>query len=154
MREVRWQLRTRLGVATLVVFDNRRILHGRTAVSSARHPRHLRGCYLVGARWLAQRFSAEVSEPVRLHVPAKRYLCATDSDYLSRLSRASVHTVQLQGGAMSAAEVARFEGQPYHGEAVRVRRWDDQGKVAGLNTPNLSDYASLIDVVATQRQPR
>src|SRR5271170_349418 len=89
MREVRWQLRTRLGVATLVVFDNRRILHGRTAVSSARHPRHLRGCYLVGARWLAQRFSAEVSEPVRLHVPAKRYLCATDSDYLSRLSRAS-----------------------------------------------------------------
>jgi len=30
----------------LVVFDNQRILHGRTAFSSARYPRHLRGCYL------------------------------------------------------------------------------------------------------------
>ena len=46
MREARWQLRTRLGAETVVVFDNQRILHGRTAFSSARHPRHLRGCYL------------------------------------------------------------------------------------------------------------
>ena len=108
----------------------------------------------VGARWLAQRFSADVSEPVRLHVPAKRYLCATDSEYLGRLSPASVHTLQLQGGAMSAAEVAHFEKQAYYREAVRVRRWDDQGKVAGLNTPSLGDYASLVDVVAAQRHPQ
>jgi gamma-butyrobetaine dioxygenase len=46
LREPRWQLRTRLGNGTLAVFDNRRTLHGRTAFSSARHPRHLRGCYL------------------------------------------------------------------------------------------------------------
>ncbi|HXB18330.1 MAG TPA: HD domain-containing protein, partial [Steroidobacteraceae bacterium] len=46
----------------------------------------------VGARWLAERFRPEVSEPVRLHVPAKRYLCATDADYLRQLSSASVHT--------------------------------------------------------------
>ena len=46
LREARWQLRTRLGAETVVVFDNQRILHGRTAFSSARHPRHLRGCYL------------------------------------------------------------------------------------------------------------
>jgi [1-hydroxy-2-(trimethylamino)ethyl]phosphonate dioxygenase len=105
----------------------------------------------VGARWLAQRFSAQVSEPVRLHVPAKRYLCATDSDYFGRLSAASVHTLQLQGGAMSAAEVARFEKEPYHRQALRVRRWDDQGKVAGLKTPGLADYATLIDSIAALR---
>jgi len=46
LREPRWQLRTRLGSGTLAVFDNRRTLHGRTAFSSARYPRHLRGCYL------------------------------------------------------------------------------------------------------------
>ena len=59
-----------------------------------------------GARWLAQRFAAEVSEPVRLHVPAKRYLCATDPHYFAQLSPASVHTLQLQGGPMSPEEVA------------------------------------------------
>ena len=56
----------------------------------------------VGARWLARRFGPGISEPVRLHVPAKRYLCATDRQYLQRLSRASVHTLALQGGPMSA----------------------------------------------------
>ncbi len=97
-----------------------------------------------GARWLAARFAPEISEPVRLHVPAKRYLCATDLDYLSRLSPASVHTLRLQGGPMSGHEVERFEGERFHREAVRVRLWDDQGKVAGLVTPSLRDYLPLI----------
>jgi phosphonate degradation associated HDIG domain protein len=99
----------------------------------------------VGARWLARRFPREVSEPVRLHVPAKRYLCATDPAYNARLSRASVHTLALQGGPMSAAEVARFEAEPFAQQAVRVRRWDDQGKVAGLATRELGEYAGLIE---------
>jgi len=97
-----------------------------------------------GARWLAARFAPEISEPVRLHVPAKRYLCATDRGYLSRLSPASVHTLRLQGGPMSAHEVQQFEGQRFHREAVRVRLWDDQGKVAGLVTPPLDDYLAMI----------
>lgn len=101
----------------------------------------------VGARWLAQRFGADVSEPVRLHVAAKRYLCATDAGYLSRLSPASVVTLKLQGGPMSAGDVAGFEAEPFQGEAVRVRRWDDRGKVAGLPTPALSDYRALIERV-------
>lgn len=46
LRAPRSQLRTRLDAGTLVVFDNQRVLHGRTAFSSARYPRHLRGCYL------------------------------------------------------------------------------------------------------------
>lgn len=98
----------------------------------------------VGARWLARRFGASVAEPVRLHVPAKRYLCATDPAYAARLSSASVHTLKLQGGPMSEAEAARFEAERYWREAVRLRHWDDQGKVAGLKTPTLRDYLELI----------
>ncbi len=113
-------------------------------VSDARHEE-------IGARWLAQRFAPSVSEPVRLHVPAKRYLCATDAEYFNQLSSASVHTLKLQGGPMAAAEIARFEAEPYYREAVLVRRCDDQGKVAGLATPGLRDYSHLIDSVAARR---
>jgi phosphonate degradation associated HDIG domain protein len=105
----------------------------------------------VGARWLAERFRPEVSEPVRLHVPAKRYLCATDADYLRRLSSASVHTLKLQGGPMSTEEARAFEREPYYREAVRVRRWDDQGKVAGLRTPPLEAYLELLNTAARAR---
>jgi phosphonate degradation associated HDIG domain protein len=105
----------------------------------------------VGARWLAERFRPEVSEPVRLHVPAKRYLCATDADYLRQLSSASVHTLKLQGGPMSSGETRAFEREPYYREAVRVRRWDDQGKVAGLATPPLEAYLELLNAAAHAR---
>jgi phosphonate degradation associated HDIG domain protein len=97
-----------------------------------------------GARWLAKHFDAAVSEPVRLHVAAKRYLCATDAGYLARLSPASVHTLKLQGGPMSAHEIGGFERERFWQQALRLRRWDDQGKVAGLRTPALSEYAPLI----------
>ncbi len=110
-------------------------------ISDARHEES-------GARWLAQRFAAAVSEPVRLHVPAKRYLCATDPHYFAQLSPASVHTLKLQGGAMAPSDIARFEAEPYYREAIVVRRCDDQGKVAGLKTPALRDYAALMDALA------
>jgi phosphonate degradation associated HDIG domain protein len=103
----------------------------------------------LGGRWLAKRFAPDVSDPVRLHVPAKRYLCATDPSYFGKLSPASVMTLKLQGGPMSAAEVAVFEREPHWRDAVRVRRWDDQGKVAGLPTPGLDEYRALIEATAT-----
>ena len=102
----------------------------------------------IGGHWLARRFRPEVSEPVRLHVPAKRYLLATDAKYFAKLSPASVITLKLQGGPMAAHEVAQFETEAYYKEAVRVRRWDDQGKVAGLKTPSLGDYRALIESLA------
>jgi phosphonate degradation associated HDIG domain protein len=106
----------------------------------------------VGGRWLAARFGPEVSEPVRLHVPAKRYLLATDRDYFARLSPASVITLQLQGGPMAAHEVAEFETEPYHREAVRVRQWDDQGKVAGLKTPDVAHYRGLVEQLSAAKR--
>ncbi|HEV7443367.1 MAG TPA: HD domain-containing protein [Steroidobacteraceae bacterium] len=102
----------------------------------------------IGARWLARRFRAEVSEPVRLHVPAKRYLCATDPNYVAMLSQASVVTLKLQGGPMGPGESLQFETQRYFREAIQVRRCDDQGKVAGLNTPGLAEYRGLIEQFA------
>jgi phosphonate degradation associated HDIG domain protein len=99
----------------------------------------------IGGRWLAPRFGAEIAAVVQLHVPAKRYLCATDAGYFAKLSPASVHTLALQGGPMSALEVSAFELQPQHREAVQVRRWDDRGKVAGLRTHSLAHYRDLIE---------
>jgi phosphonate degradation associated HDIG domain protein len=105
----------------------------------------------VGARWLAQHFPPAVFEPVRLHVPAKRYLCATNSDYLGRLTQASLITLNLQGGPMSPSEVAAFELQTFQREAVRVRLWDDQGKVAGMRTADLTAYHGMMQRLVTHR---
>ncbi len=102
----------------------------------------------VGGEWLARRFPPQVSEPVRLHVPAKRYLLATDAAYLAQLSPASVVTLKLQGGPMSPREAARFETEPFHRDAVLIRRCDDQGKIAGLRTPRLEDFGSMIEALA------
>lgn len=99
----------------------------------------------VGAQWLAERFPPQVSEPVRLHVPAKRYLLATDPEYFRQLSPASVVTLKLQGGPMSSEEAARFESERFHTEAVLVRRCDDQGKVAGMKTRALHGYRDVIE---------
>jgi phosphonate degradation associated HDIG domain protein len=109
---------------------------------------------LSGSRWLAQRFAAPVSEPVRLHVAAKRYLCATDAGYVQNLSSASIHTLKLQGGPMDAREIAAFEAERFHREAVCVRRWDDRGKVAGLATPRLEEHRALIEALAAAAPPR
>jgi len=104
-----------------------------------------------GARWLAQWFEPEVHAPVRLHVAAKRYLCATDPSYLDMLSQASLVTLQLQGGAMRQDEILQFETQEGFRDALRLRRWDDQGKVAGLKTPGLAGYRALIDKFALRK---
>jgi len=103
---------------------------------------------LSGARWLAARFTPAVSEPVRLHVAAKRYLCAIDAGYARHLSAASVRTLQLQGGVMSGAEIAAFETEPHYQDAVQLRRWDDGAKIAGLSTADFHHYAPLLERLA------
>jgi phosphonate degradation associated HDIG domain protein len=106
----------------------------------------------IGESWLAERFGPEVYQPVRLHVAAKRYLCATDSDYLSRLSPASVQSLQLQGGPMTHEEVVAFQSKQYFHEALKLRLWDDEAKIPGLSTAALSSYFDLINKVAVQKQ--
>lgn len=100
-----------------------------------------------GAKVLERFFPSLVTDCVRQHVAAKRYLCATDSAYFAELSEASVHSLKLQGGPMSAAEVAEFERQPNLREIVRVRRLDDAGKIAGMVTPGFAHYAPMVQRV-------
>jgi len=97
-----------------------------------------------GGDWLAARFPAKISEPVRLHVAAKRYLCATEQDYFSVLSEASRHSLAKQGGAMNAEEATEFARQSFAADAVRLRRWDDRAKVAGIEVPPLENYTRAI----------
>ena len=100
-----------------------------------------------GAAVLAPFFPPVVTECVRLHVAAKRYLCAVDPSYFSKLSSASVHTLSLQGGPMSADEVEAFKKSPFHSQAVRVRIWDEGGKIAGDETRPFRDYVPLLQRV-------
>jgi gamma-butyrobetaine dioxygenase len=97
-----------------------------------------------GAQWLSQWFGAEVTEPVRMHVAAKRYLCATDPGYLGRLSAESVRTLALQGGPMTAEQAAGFEALPFAAEAVAVRRWDDEAKDPEVMPPEFAHFEALL----------
>jgi [1-hydroxy-2-(trimethylamino)ethyl]phosphonate dioxygenase len=101
----------------------------------------------LGCRFLMRHFGPEVSEPVRLHVPAKRYLCAVEPDYLTSLSPASIRSLELQGGVFSAAETREFERHPHLRAAVAVRRWDDIAKVPELKTPDLEHFRPHLERV-------
>ena len=93
-----------------------------------------------GDRFLCQYFEKDVTEPIRLHVSAKRYLCAADDVYLSRLSPASIRSLELQGGPMSRVEVVAFASLPYADAAIALRVWDDEAKLPGLEVPGLGEY--------------
>ena len=98
----------------------------------------------VAHAFLSAHFGPEVAEPIRMHVAAKRYLCATEPSYMAELSPASILSLELQGGPYSPAEVAVFEASPHAGDAVRLRRYGDVGKVAGLETPELEHYRPVL----------
>jgi phosphonate degradation associated HDIG domain protein len=105
----------------------------------------------LGARFLTTWFPPAVVAPVALHVAAKRYLVATDPGYAGLLSPASVRSLALQGGPMSRADVERFEGSPHADAAVRLRRWDEGAKIAGLAVPPLASFTALIRGVMHER---
>lgn len=105
------------------------------------------------ATYLREYFPERVVEPIRLHVPAKRYLCAKDAQYMRTLSQPSVVSLALQGGPMSAEEVAEFARHAYSDDAVRLRRWDDAAKIPRLATPPLMHFAQYVQQVALKSSP-
>jgi len=105
------------------------------------------------AAWLTHHFGPHVTEPVRLHVAAKRYLCAVDPDYLNELSPPSVTSLRLQGGPMSVSEIAQFKTSSHYSSALRLRRWDDAAKVPSLVTPSVEEFVELLDRVAISEPP-
>ncbi len=98
-----------------------------------------------GERYLRRHFTPGVGGPVRLHVPAKRYLCAVEPGYFAALSPPSVASLALQGGPMTPAECRAFEADPYYAAAVRLRRWDDAAKVPGLTTPLFAYHLPVLE---------
>jgi gamma-butyrobetaine dioxygenase len=97
-----------------------------------------------GAQWLSRWFGPEVTEPVRLHVAAKRYLCATEPGYFALLSAESVRTLALQGGPMTPEQAAAFGALPYARDAVAVRRWDDEAKDPSVTPPEFGHFEALL----------
>lgn len=102
----------------------------------------------MGAQMLSTLFTPAVTEPVRLHVEAKRYLCAVDPQYWSGLSEASKRSLMWQGGSFSPEGATAFIRQPYASDAVRLRRWDDAAKIAGKATPPLDEFIPIMLSVA------
>ncbi|MCC6508140.1 MAG: metal-dependent phosphohydrolase, partial [Pirellulaceae bacterium] len=98
----------------------------------------------LAAKWLGDNFPADVVQPVRLHVAAKRFLCATDSLYFQQLSPPSQLSLRLQGGPMSTIEVRQFLENPHYRDAVSLRRWDDEAKIVGLQTPSVEQFTEVM----------
>ncbi len=89
-------------------------------------------------------FDSAVTEPIRLHVAAKRYLCATDKSYWETLSPASQRSLELQGGIFSSDAATKFIHQPYGKDAVQLRLWDDLAKQVNQKTPDLEHFVPTI----------
>lgn len=114
---------------------------GRDLMEAGQDNRHSH----TGADWLARWFGPEVTEPVRLHVAAKRYLCTAEPGYFDLLSEASVHTLRVQGGPMTAEQARAFEALPGAADAVAVRRWDEQAKDPERANPDFGHFRPLLE---------
>lgn len=98
----------------------------------------------LGAAWLHEHFQPALVEPVRLHVAAKRYLCAVDAVYDSQLSVPSRQSLALQGGPMTPTQARHFEEHPHFRAAIDLRRWDEAAKVPQLATPPLEHFVPYL----------
>lgn len=98
--------------------------------------------------YLRHLFSEDVTEPIRLHVDAKRYLCFAEKEYWATLSAASKRSLELQGGIFSSVEAEAFISQPYAEDAVQLRIWDDKAKVPSKMTPNLAHFTQMMAACA------
>lgn len=94
--------------------------------------------------FLSLLFNSAVTEPIRLHVDAKRYLCVTNSEYWQTLSPASQHSLNLQGGIFSPEEATTFINHPYAEDAIKLRHWDDQAKQVNYPTPSLENFVPIL----------
>jgi phosphonate degradation associated HDIG domain protein len=98
-------------------------------------------------------FDEDVLAPIRLHVDAKRYLCAADPAYFSTLSADSVRSLQLQGGIFDAQQAVAFIAAPFAADAVRLRRWDDLAKQAGYRTPDYAHFSRYLEICTRASPP-
>ena len=124
-------------------FDNETHSHMQTASQDLHHEE-------AGASMLRPFFGPDVIEPIRLHVAAKRYLCATDPDYAVQLSTTTLHTLGLQGGVLDDAKAQAFLDRPYSHDAVQLRRWDDAAMTEARSVPGIEHYMDLLEKLFIQ----
>ncbi len=93
---------------------------------------------------LGEHLAPAVTEPIRLHVAAKRYLCRVEPEYLAGLSAASALSLRLQGGPMASEEAAEFAANPHFEAAIQLRYWDDAAKIPSLVTPPVREYEAIL----------
>jgi predicted HD phosphohydrolase len=105
----------------------------------------------VGAAWVEPLLGTRVARLTVLHVPAKRYLVATDEAYAAELSDGSALSLALQGGAMTPDEAAAFAADPHGRDAAELRRADEAAKVIGRTVPDLDHWAPVVHAVAAAR---
>ncbi|MCL6416939.1 HD domain-containing protein [Aestuariirhabdus sp. Z084] len=99
----------------------------------------------VGADYLSAYFPPAVTEPIRLHAQAKRYLCSVEEGYLADLSTASLDSFHHQGGLMTEEEQRAFMQQEYAEEAIQLRRWDDEGKIEEMSLQPFAQYRVYLE---------
>ena len=105
----------------------------------------------VGAAWVEPVLGTHVARLTELHVPAKRYLVATDADYAAELSDGSALSLEFQGGVMTEAEAAEFAADPHGPDAAVLRRADEAAKVIGRGVPGLDHWVAALQAVASNR---
>lgn len=98
--------------------------------------------------FLRSLFGAATLEPIRLHVDAKRFLCAREPVYYDTLSADSRRSLHLQGGVFDEAQASAFEARPFALDAVRLRRWDDTAKMADMAVPSLAHFVRHMEAAA------
>ena len=104
---------------------------------------------LAAADWLTGlQFPTQTCDAVRLHVDAKRYLCAVEPGYFELLSEVSRQSLVVQGGPMSRAEVERFAGLPHADAAIQLRRFDEAAKDPSAPAPPFEQFRRLLGRVA------
>lgn len=129
-------------IAAALLHDLGHLLHGEgeDAVEHGLDTQHEE----LGVEALGDHLPASVLDPIRLHVAAKRYLCFAETRYLAQLSPASLQSLALQGGPMTAVEAEAFLALPHARESLMVRRADDAAKVQELQVPQLITYFPLV----------
>ncbi len=100
-----------------------------------------------GAEFLSRYFPPGVTEPVRLHASAKRYLCTTEAGYIDSLSEASRYSLEHQGGLMTEDEVTAFRAEPFYEHAIRLRRWDDEAKDETFASTPFNSFSRYVEDV-------
>jgi phosphonate degradation associated HDIG domain protein len=100
---------------------------------------------ILGAENLSAYFGDAVTMPIKMHVEAKRYLCAIDPEYLKLLSPASIRSLKLQGGPFAVSERDQFIKRPFAAEASKLRRWDESAKINGLQNPTMELFRPYVE---------